>query len=276
VILSAMLVAGVIVFVNQQENFKAAADTAKAQAQQASAALQDKITAYDADVATYKSNANTLAGALDTAKQKLAEAQTKISEQAAQVADLSSKMAVQGAENAKLAEAIKASQDAQTKLNDAVAQLRKDSDTRVAEATQLNTRISELTNNLEVTERERAFLAEQLTESRSANTKMSDQLKAAGFQPDEVVAKPGPARLPINGVVRNVDTIAGSLYATISVGRADSVEKGMQFNVVEARTEKFLGILTVTAVEANEASGRVTGPATNQIGPGAEVKTQLK
>ena len=277
VIVSAMLVAGVIVFVNKQENFQTAAATATERADRAERQRAEETNALTAEIATYKSNINTMAGTVDTLKAALATAQQKTNEQAAAIADASSKSALQLAENAKLAEAVKASQDAQTKLNDAVAQLRGTLDTRVTEASQLNARISDLTNQLDVTERERRYLAEQIAEARSTIERIGNQAKAAGIEVDSPVAVAAGSRVgpPINGVIRNVDEIAGSKYATISVGSADSVSKGMQFNVVERGTGKFLGTLTVTAVEANEASGRISGPETASIAPGAEVKTQL-
>jgi uncharacterized phage infection (PIP) family protein YhgE len=276
VILSAMLVAGVIVFVNTQQKWKDATTTAQAQAQQAKTDLNALTEKYTADIGTYKANEATLQGAINTYKANLANAQQKNNEQAASLADQGSKMALQGAENTKLAEAIKASQDAQSKLNEAVASLRKDADTRLAESTQLNSRISDLTNQLDVTERERRFLAEQLTQARADNDTMSNQLKALGLEPEMIAAAGAKVGPPINGVVRNIDNIAGNMYATISVGSVDSVAKGMQFNVVERGSGKFLGVLTVTAVEANESSGRVTGPNVKDIRPDtAEVKTQL-
>ncbi|HEV7301578.1 MAG TPA: hypothetical protein VGN72_19595 [Tepidisphaeraceae bacterium] len=277
VIISAMLVAGVIVFVNKQQDFRADADAATARAQRAENQRIEETQALAAEVSTYKSNVNTMAGTVDTLKASLADAQRRNNEQAATLADASSKSALQLAENAKLAEAVKASQDAQTKLNDAVAQLRGTLDTRVTEASQLNSRISDLTNQLDVTERERRFLAEQLADARSTVDRIGNQARAAGIEVDSPNAVAAGARVgpPINGVIRKVEDLAGSMYATISVGSADSVSKGMQFNVVERGTGKFLGTLTVTAVEANEAAGRIAGPETASIAPGAEVKTQL-
>jgi hypothetical protein len=276
VLVSAMLVAGVIVFVNKQENFQLDATTATQKARAAEQALNDLKTASNAEVATYQANNGLLTGTITGLKGQLATAQQENNKQVAALADASSKAALQLAENAKLAEAVKASQDAQTKLNEAVAQLRTNLDTRLTESTQLNAAISDLTNKLDVTERERRFLAEQLTEARATNDRMSGQLQQLGVSTDSLAQRPAAGSVPpINGVIRNVDEIAGSTYATISVGSADSVSKGMQFNVVERGSGKFLGTLTVTAVEANEASGRIVGPATASIAPGAEVKTQL-
>lgn len=277
VLVSAMLVAGVIVFVNKQENFSATATAAQAAATRADAQRASETLALSADVETYKRSNIALTSTIDNLKQQLAAGQQKSNEQAAAIADASSKSTLQLAENAKLAEGMKASQDAQTKLNDAVTELRKNLDTRVTEASQLNGAISDLTNKLDVSERERRFAVEQLTEARANIDRLSTQAKAAGVELDTPTAEAAAAKIgpPINGVVREVDTIHGALFATISVGSADSVAKGMQFNVVERGTGKFLGLLTVTAVEANESTGRIAGPGVASILPGAEVKTQL-
>jgi archaellum component FlaF (FlaF/FlaG flagellin family) len=277
VILSAMLVAGVIVFVNKQETFKATTDAAVARADRATQDRNADKSALDAEIATYKSNVNTLNGTITSLKSQLAAAQTKNNEQAATIADSSSKLQLAMAESAKLAEGMTASQATQGKLNEAVASLRKVMDTQVTQGSEMSARISDLTNKLQVTETERKFLAEQLTQARSENDSITNQAKAMGIELNTAPAYAAGATVgpPINGVIRNIDQIAGSLYATISVGTADSVSKGMQFNVVERGTGKFLGLLTVTAVEANEASGKIVGPNTAAVKPGAEVKTQL-
>jgi uncharacterized phage infection (PIP) family protein YhgE len=277
VILSAMLVAGVIVFVNKQDNFRTSMEGAQQALARANTDHSAATDAMNADIATYKQNIATLNGTITTLKSQLASAQTKINDQAATIADGSSKLQLAMAESAKLAEGMTASQAAQGKLNEAVASLRKNLDTQVTQGSEMSSRISDLTNKLQVTESERKFLAEQLTQARSENDRITNQAKAMGIELDTAQAVAAGARVgpPINGVIRNIDQIAGNLYATISVGSADSVSKGMQFNVVERGTGKFLGLLTVTAVEANEASGRIVGPNTDAVTPGAEVKTQL-
>jgi hypothetical protein len=276
VLLSAMLVAGVIVFVNKQESFATSAATATAAQKRAETQRVQEVAAATAEIATYKSAVNTLNGTIDTLKASLATAQQANNTAAAANADQSSKLALAMAENTKLAEGIAASQAAQGKLSEALAASRTTLDTQVAQSSQLNTRISELTNTLEVTERERRFLAEQLAQARADNDKMQGQLQQLGIQPDQLASPTTPGTVPpINGVIRNVGQIAGSTYATISVGTADSVQKGMNFKIVERGTGKYLGELTVTAVEANEASGRIAGPSPASVQPGAEVKTQL-
>ena len=65
-------------------------------------------------------------------------------------------------------------------------------------------------------------------------------------------------------------------FATISVGAADQVTKGMQFKVIDPTArDPFLGYLIVDRVEPNEAIGHLTGPHVNDVHEGAEVRTQL-
>jgi hypothetical protein len=91
---------------------------------------------------------------------------------------------------------------------------------------------------------------------------------SAGGSPEAITAAAGP----INGVVRSVDIIGGKKYATISVGSADNVTKGMKFSVISK--DDFLGFLTVESVEPNAAIGQVEGKV-DKIQAGVSVKTQL-
>ena len=53
------------------------------------------------------------------------------------------------------------------------------------------------------------------------------------------------------------------------------IAKGMRFNAVNKQTGDFLGIVTIDAVEPNEAIGRIQGPKVGDVREGTEVKTQL-
>ncbi len=77
----------------------------------------------------------------------------------------------------------------------------------------------------------------------------------------------------IRGVVKAKMNVGGVDYATILVGSADSVTKGMQFRVIDRTRQQFLGYLTVDAVEPNESSGHLTGPAVTAVQKGNEVRT---
>lgn len=276
VVCSMLLTAGTVVFVSQVENHKAAADAAKqklADEQAASAravneAQQARQLAEDARTAAMAQ--------AQTAQTALAGAQAMIAERDAQVAKLSTQLALQSADLNRLTEALKASEDQKSRQTQQLADLRKQFDERVAQNSQLNSAVSDLTNRLDVTERERRFLAEQVTELQGQNAKLGGILKDNNINPNDVVA--GGLRRgapPINGVIREVRNIAGIDYATISVGSADSVTKGMEFKVINRNSGEFLGTLTVDTVEPNESTGRLAGPKIAEIRPGTEVRTQL-
>jgi hypothetical protein len=155
-----------------------------------------------------------------------------------------------------------------------VTELRKINDTRLTENTQLNQTVSDLTNRLDVTERERRQLAEQLAEARRTTEQMGAQLKGVGLSGEQLAAAGSRVGPPVSGVIRTVRPIAGIPYATISVGSNAGVRRGMEMRVVNPQNGDFLGILTVESVELNEATGRLEGPKVAQIKQGNEVKTQ--
>jgi hypothetical protein len=156
-----------------------------------------------------------------------------------------------------------------------VAELRQVADQRQSQNVQLNTALTDLQNRLDVTERERRFLAEQLAEAQQQVDRQAAALRDAGIAPAQVAAAGvrGGAP-PIQGVIRATRTIAGVPYATISVGSNDNVVRGMEFRVI-APNGDFLGTLVIDSVEQTEAVGRLMGPRVADVGPGSQVRTQL-
>jgi hypothetical protein len=271
-----LLTAGTVVFVSQVENYKIAADNAKTQLAAAQATqLQAQRDAEQAR--QLASDARTAALAQATASQTaLNAAQQQIADRDAQIAQLSAANTLQIADANRLTEALKASEDQKSRQAEQLADMRTKFDQRVTQNAQLNASVSDLTNRLDVTERERRLLAEQVAELQSQNQKLGGILKDNNINPNDVVA--GGLRRgapPINGVIRDVRKIAGMDYATISVGSADNVAKGMEFKVIDRDSGNFLGTLTVDSVEANESTGRLSGPRVADVHPGTEVRTQL-
>jgi multidrug efflux pump subunit AcrA (membrane-fusion protein) len=281
VILSLLLTSATVTFVNtldnqrqkaeqvkqQLENQKAQSDSALAQAQSSKAEADDALRLAQGQVEQLKQQANS--------------SQQLINERDVKLAEAGSHLAIQAADVTRLSEALKASEDAKSHQQEMIVALRSANDTALQQAAQSSQQISDLTNRLEVTENARRFATEQLEELRGQNNKLSAAIQDMGGNPREILASIQPGQAlgtppKINGVVREVRTIAGLPYATISVGSADSVAKGMQFNIVE-RNGDFLGTLTVDTVELNEATGKITGPP-DKVGlvqAGVEVKTQL-
>ena len=63
--------------------------------------------------------------------------------------------------------------------------------------------------------------------------------------------------------------------ATINVGQADGVAKGMRFTVYDNERGIFLGFLTVQAVDSNTAIGNLEGPKVAEVAEGASVQNQM-
>jgi chromosome segregation ATPase len=269
VILSIALTAAIIVYVSkedvqlntlkQTEQKLQSAQTELAAAQTAQTAAQQNLTAVQQQASQQLTAAN---AAVTAAQQQIADLNV-------QLAKASATGAQQALDISRLSEGLKASQDTTAQLNQTVAQLRESSVKAVRQAAEMSASISDLTNRLDVTERERRNLAEQLAEATQGGAQRGTASagNAAAMQAGAVSSAP-----PMKGVIRDRRNIEGIEYATISLGSADNVTKGMVFKIVQ--NGQFLGTLTVDTVELQESTGRLEGPGLKQVGPGTNVQTQ--
>lgn len=276
VVLSLLLSAGTIVFVNQITNYKADLAIATTQKEAAVAEKQRLI----AEQETIRANADAQKQAaaqqvesirqdLNRIRQELISAQTALAQQTNQAS-------ISAVSNTSLAGALQGAQSTLSAIQAQLSELRSSNDKFATQNEQLNLAVTDLRNQLDVTERERRLLSEQLTEARGQSDKQGAMLRDMGVSPAQLASAGTRLSAPaINGVIRDVKPIYGVQYARISVGSADNVVKGMQFNVINHDTQQFLGKLTVETVEQNEATGRLEGPLVGQVRTGAEVKTQL-
>ena len=274
VVLSLLQTAAVVVYVNKEDTSRQAAvqmeerlrarENELEQARQAMTAAQQNLVQVQQE-----GNARASAAAKD-----INNAQQQAADLSVQLAKASSTNAAQQLDISRLTEGLKASQDTTARLQQEVQRLRTGNDQLVRQTSELNSTVSDLSNRLDVTERERKFLAEQLTEEKASSQKLGAQLKAMGVAPDQATAAANRQGPPITGVVREVKTIANMPYATISVGSSDQVAPGMEFKIVDKSTG-YLGSIVVDAVSPNEASGKITGPHVDKVRAGVEVSTQL-
>jgi len=275
VILSLVSNAAFIVYINKEDIQKDSLTKVQAQLTAKTTSeqnLQAQLSAAQLNLQNAQNQANAAANA---ASNEMINVQKQLSQLQVQLAEASSKSAQQALDVSRLTEALNATQAQATKGSEEIARLRGDNDRLVKQSADLNGSVSDLTNKLDVTERERRLLAEQLTQVKGENQRLGMIIKGAQLSPQqqEVVAnRGGPS---INGVVRDVRQIAGQQYATISVGAADAVTRGMEFKVIDRATGSFLGTLVVDTVEPNESTGRLSGPKVSMIKPGVEVRTQL-
>jgi predicted nucleic acid-binding Zn-ribbon protein len=276
VVLSLLLTAGLIVFVNRTENFAAtiaAKETSRiAAVNRANAADSDALAAREAATAAVAAvNAK-----IKDVQAQLSAAQTQIDQKDAALAQAGSSAALAAADSSRLTEALKASEDQKSKQQDIITQIRTDDAALVKKDSDLNITVSDLTNKLDVASRERENFGEQLHEATSQNENLVKILGDNGINPNQVGGiRANGGAVPINGIVRDTRVINGIPYATISVGSADNVQKGMEFNVIDRQRGQFLGKMTIDSVEPHEATGRLEGPRVDDVKAGIEVRTQL-
>jgi hypothetical protein len=266
VVCSLLLSAAVVVFVNRVDNYEGA-----------SKKLQS-------DVAAAKASSNSMTNRLAEMDTQMRNAQTAAAAREGEMSRDATRLGTQVQElNGKLAQAEKELQIANGTINGTAA---------VAKAAQEeNKGLLSLNNDLRTKSddllRQNGELNIAVTTKENQNRALSQNLKFEQERYAEVMqqvknapkagsseATPTPSS-PIAGHVTSVDIIGGKKYATISVGSADNVEKGMKFNVINSQGGEFLGFLTVDRVESNEAIGAVEGTKIDKIQKGVDVRTQL-
>ena len=276
IVLSLLTSAAFIVYVNKEDLTQTALKQTKASLDSErlkTESLSQQVQSLQSNLTSQQQEAASQANAASAENSRL---QQDISKLNVDLAKASGTGASQQLDIARLTEALNASQTTSGKLGEEVTRLRTGNDTLVKQSSDLNSTVSDLTNKLEVTEKERRKLAEQLTQTQADAQHMSDVIKGAGLAPQQQARAANASGSPaINGVVREVRPIAGNQYATISVGSADGVQSGMEFKVIDRASQNFLGTLTIVSVEPNEATGRLVGPNVAAIRPGVEVRTQL-
>lgn len=275
VVMSMLLAAGLIVFVNRVDDFQKTSKTTNAQLalekQRASESLAELATVR----AAMQNVQNTAQAQTAQLRNDLAAKEKESLDLRSQIAELQAQAASDKAALASANEALKVAQNNQGIMQGQLTDLRTNHDKLMQQFTEANMSISDLTNRLSVTERERRRLAEEMAalNERNANAGAdAARAEAAGSEGRPRVAR----NVNVNGVVREKRMIAGVPYATISIGSADAVQRGMKLRVLGGKNnQEFLGYVEVTSVEPDEAIGRLTGPRINEITANNQVVSQL-
>ena len=280
VVLTMLFVAATIVFVNRveanQAALKAANDKTAAEARRAGEA-EAALATERSDALAVKSQA-----AVDITRMREQRNKDQADLRARDV-QLATAQQEKSSIDARLQAAVSALKTAQATVDTLQKQLtdtRNVSDKTQQQNTELLTANADLNSKLQTARR---ALQNSNEEIESLKTELAGFRDAGPAGAARVAAATDPGsptptpntELPINGIIRDQKTINGVAYATISVGTADNVTKGMVFHVIDREGGDFLGYLTVDRVEPNEASGRLEGPKVADMKPGNEVRTQL-
>lgn len=274
VLLSIVLAAGVVVWVNRSENFVKTAATASAQ--------------HKTDVALVASlkSENELLGAertqiqqsmqhqLDDARKTNDTLQGSVNDKDTQIAQLNANLAQATAAQKSANDALTVAQKMVDTQNTTIADLRKGAVDQDKKNAELTFAVNDWTNKYEVVNRQERDDREQITQLQSDNRKFQELLHKNGIAENSTA--PGESLTRVSGVIRSSEKIGGVPYATIDVGQADAVTKGMQFKVIDPKAaDPFLGYLIVDRVEPRQAFGHLYGPHVDEVHEGVEVRTQL-
>lgn len=286
VVLSMLLTAGLIVFINQSQATQANVTNMK----QKYEAANTRATRLEADVASARAEADRVsqdaANRVRALTAELQNVQRTLADREAQVAKSTQDLAAVSAALTSANEAIQLAQGTQQTLQTQLAELRTASDKNQQRASELEVALSDRNNRLQVAQRQIEELNDELTYSQQQGEGRRGAAERGGRPPAGAQGSAAPSggaqpaggaapATPIIGQVQAKRVISGVPYATINVGAAENVQQGMTFYVINRRTGDYLGTMKVVNVEQNEATGRLEGPRIDQIGQGAEARTQL-
>ena len=274
VVMSMLLAAGLIVFVNRVDNFQQASVAQKAQLRLA----ENRANEATAELAIVKAASGNVS---QTSQATIQQIQAELAKRDQEMSNLRTQLATAEANAASAAasltsamEAQKVAQANQGALQGQLANLRQTHDKLMQQFTEANLSINDISARLSQTDRQRRDLQEQVAalQEQIANQGTTRGRTDAG-------ASTGPrlaSGVNVNGVVREKRVIAGVPYATISIGSADAITRGMRLRVLGGRNgQEFLGYVDVTNVEPDEAIGRLTGPRVNEVTVNSQVVSQL-
>lgn len=276
VVLSLVLSAATVTFVNTVDaNAKALAD-ARIRLDAATSEKNEAYASRDAAIASYEARLAEAANQARALSDTIASLERTIASKDADLAQARLDLTLARTDVNKLSTAAAAAVAMSEELRQITADLRSANDALRKENGELNVALTEKINELDVTETARRVLAEQLAEARRSNERFASALKDRGVDPANLTATGVAAGAPrIDGIIRSKLTIANIPHATISLGAEDGVKEGMEFNILDATNNRFLGKLTIVRVEVGAAVGRLTGPSLDAIAPGDVVRTQL-
>jgi peptidoglycan hydrolase CwlO-like protein len=277
VILSIIMTAGMVVYVNRSQNFVTSDKTQKASIARLTAekaALTTQIGLIG-DERTQVQQA--MQRQLDDARKTNDQLQSQLADRDTQIAQLNANLAQVTAAQKSANDALTVAQKTVDTQSGTIADARKNVDDLTKKNAELSFAINDMTNKYEVVNRQERDDREQIAQLQSDNKRQQETLHKNGITDANSRTLNGEPLVNVSGTVRSVQNIGGVPYATISIGAADQVTKGMQLKVIDPKQQNpFLGYLIVDRVEPNEAFGHLTGPRVNDVRANeAEVRSQL-
>jgi hypothetical protein len=277
VILSIVETAGMVVYVNRSQNFVTSDKSQKAAIARQTAEIASLRTQNQLSGEEKTQIQQAMQRQLDDANKQVAQLQSDLAARATDLAQVNANLAQVTAAQKSATDALSVAQKTIDTQGSTIADARKSVDDLTKKNAELSFAINDMTNKYEVVNRQERDDREQIAQLQSDNKKYQDTLHKNGISEGSGRTINGEPLVNVAGTVRSVQTIGGVPYATISVGAADQITKGMQLKVIDPKSQNpFLGYLIVDRVEPNEAFGHLTGPRVNDVRANeSEVRSQL-
>ncbi|HEY2587552.1 MAG TPA: hypothetical protein VGI81_17535 [Tepidisphaeraceae bacterium] len=277
IILSIVMTAGMVVFVNRTQNFTTTDKAQKAAialktAQIASLSAQNQLIG---DERTQIQQA--MQRQLDDAHKTIEQLQGDLAKSGTDLAQVNANLAQVTAAQKSATDALTVAQKTIDTQGQTIADGRKNIDDLTKKNAESSFAVNDMTNKYEVVNRQERDDREQIAQLQSDAKRYQDTLHKNGLSENTSRTLTGEPLVKVAGTVRSVQNIGGVPYATISIGAADQITKGMQLKVIDPKQQDpFLGYLIVDRVEPNESFGHLTGPRINSVRANeAEVRSQL-
>lgn len=267
IVCSLLLTAATVVFVNRTDNYTLALESSRKEVERYK---QDLATAENAAKAAQMRESNVSQadkGVIGDLQKELADLRTALGQKDVELAATKANAQIQAGSITQLTAGL---QNAQA-VNKALTQRNNDLATAIeqlrVENADTNSTASDLRKRLDEAERERLYLREQLVQSQSETKRLQAFVDGKGLGLELNAARP-VGNPNVRGVIRNVNrNRAGITVASISLGSADNIQKGMTLRVVDPVNQTFLGTITIDTVDTNTSVGRIEGPGVAQVKP---------
>ena len=260
-VLSVLLVALIVPFVANTENYKQQLDDAKiskAAAEEVASLRQNELNAAqsrDSEMVTVlKSQAQNLTTQINLLTQQLADSETKARSESEKLAKFEadwSRLIATNQQNTQMTKELR-------------VELKERREKMVNQQTQmieLADRNNEIESQLEAMTRQVRRVHEQLTQLQEQNADLERKLALLPPQwqqkilSEEIEAAPFVPETPIRGQITKVQQLKDELFVQVNVGDNDGVAANMKFLV--HRGNQFLGTLIITTVDAQNSAGRM-------------------
>ncbi len=281
-VLSVLLVALIVPFVANTENFR----SQLSQANQRIVGLEDKARDYQVEINAAQeavreqinelnNKIGKLTGNINTLQSDLATARAEKQSETAKLAQLEASVSLLSAADDTKSKLLEGMQTELTDKRDQVVKLDR-------QRIELSDRVNQLQGDNEALTRSVRRTREQATALEQAMAEINQKIETL---PDDakVIFRGGersvalveggvePTGIVIRGQITKVQVVEGTTFVQINVGQNDKVEPNMKF-YVHTMDNKYVGTIVISAVDTDASAGRVV-LATGKISEGDKVFT---